>query len=793
MITPLDSNYNNWSKNHNFADTRQNKKEYKAVKRVRDRFSAMKLSRDNSCYIYTENGGSWDYKWDTDDKIATMWSLYAAFQDKRSNIKLPMTKGRLKAFINQIKKLNFSYDALPNDEHDRNSARIASEIVNFIIRNTDSLNSIISAFQDDARYGDGFFRTQYLHEKRKYKYVKTKDLTKEESEKMKEGDIIFTDEQEVVVIDTPTITYIPIRELFWDPNAVTDHGEVNFARDVIWRRIIPFDEAKRLLKNMPNSKNIDKIKPSSVYTTLLPYEGFFKSPSDTAGGEYVEWLEYESLEDHHMIICNDICVLDTPLPQNFKEITFHKISYDRENNQFYSRGMCDDLKNIQGSEEVLLNIATDHAYQTNLIKMMVGSSVAGEINNDTLSGDNSVIIVDDSLGTDIRSKIMPINLPPITQELFRIFDIYERQATIASGMDPSQLSLMPAGKTATATLQNKEQLELGISGIIFNAMNTGLKTAGQQLWELVVQHWKLPKLKEILGSKDNKAKPRSIRVEGIKIDFDKDTLKIKDDVDFSFLDVKEDYLNTREKLDIFIRPSSVEIESKSLEQQKVQQELAQLQPFMVDPDNIQQMQTHPFPYINGPKWFKERYSTIMGLPSNVLIDTSKSDEIEVKKAEEDVMRILKGEEVAGKAGSSVAHRRYEAQVLIALQSKLQEIKEKIELQVDEKLAMTQPMIDPMSGMPIEQPEPNASPELLKQEQELQKIIDRLARHIETDNTPEGLIEERALEISKPQVPPAPPMMSPAESTVPMPTSSNFVPQMQGGLPEMNPEQQIQPI
>jgi hypothetical protein len=793
--------YSGWREEHFGKGGREGTKaEFEMVCEVRERFEAMAAARRTSCYWGDSDndtstaGGDWNTHWDNCDKVKLMWGIMSGFNGQ-SNVKSPMTSGRINAFINKNKKLHFAYDAFPNNDKDRNSALVAGKTLNYAWKNTDSHNQYMLASEDRATYGSGFYREHYVVEKGEFRFPKIRNLSKDEEQKVKDGEVIYGEKEEVVITDSPQMTYVPIRELYWDPTARCVHGPAYAARDVIWRRVIPLDAAKDILKGIKGAKNIDKIKAGTAYVLDKSDEGFFTPPEDTMSGEYVEWLEYENpRKDQYRIVVNDIPVLDIPMPLNHKEITFHKLDYKKVPGQFYSRGIPDDLLNIQGAEEILANLTTDYIIRAIKTKWMIGSSIAGEVDDEALSDDSNIMVVDDSLGLDIRTKIQQITMQPINFDLFRLIDIYEKQATIASGIDPSQLSVLASGKTATATLQNKEQLESTIGGVIDNDVEGALKDSGRQRWANIRQMWKLPKIKRIIGEENEPNTKREIRLEGVEIKLNDQTneLDVKPSSrEYTHFDVSG-YLDTKDELEIRIRPDSVDIDSKSLREQRARENLAQLAQFMVDPRNTMQMMQHPYPYINGPKWLSG-HANELGIRNDELIQPDVHEDLAKKNAEDDVMRILRGEEVPGQPGVSEAHRKYEAQVAFGIQSRIQELQDSIDSQIQEQLAMAQPTIDPLTGQEIESPAPQADPAAQAELDKINKIYMKLLRHLSTDNLPIGVMEDVAAKppgagggqaqpspMGKPISVPMPgqPAMSPSGSTG-MP--SNMEPQIQGGL------------
>lgn len=801
MAKEVKDNYKDWAALHKLSKTKGARKHFDKVEEVRKKYNQAKTARENNCYwsSYTDTGtgsssggGGWSERWDKQEKARLQWAKAPSGDDFVSNVKSPMIAGRIYAFVNQFKKLNLGWMARPNNEDDKNAAKVAEKALDYWFQNTTAKAELVKVADEAATHGSALFKVSYVKKQREYRFPKTDDFTKEEKEELeKEKKTIYGKKEKVTAYEDVTLEVIPLREYYPDPQARCQHGASYEARYGIRRRFIQLDDFKAEYGANPNAKNVDKVVSTHSYKEN-DYD-FFHPPEEVIEQDTVEVLEYENqLTDEYIVIANDLLIIDTPLPYNHKELSIHKVDFIKNPTQYYGIGIADLLMNLAGAEEILTNMAYDYIYRTYNKRYFIDATNFGELSEEMIRTDNQLIPIDLSDGKAINHKIQELPNQPIGFDLFKMYDITERNATIASQIDPSQLSLIQTGTTATSSVLNKEQIESMIGGVIDNFINEGFLTAGRQVWKLIQQFWSIPKVEKIIGKdKEEKLskKFRTIRLEGIQLDINPDTkeLETTEKEGYSFFELSDEFLSTTGEIDISIRPDSLEVISKGLEMQKWKENFAQLINFAVDPDNTQAMQQHPLPMINAPKLFQQ-YIDIEGLPEDILMKPEANEDLQLEKAEEHVMEILQGKRVPGTPGAGEAHRRYEAKVLLAIDSQLnrlaEQIEEDMEKQKEELLAQQGeiPMVDEFTGSPLPLPEPQPDPAMLKKLEELKDVQSRLSEHLAVENMPADMIEETALETAQPSAPPPPPGMG-----APMPGGAGPVPMPQGpGIQDVMP-------
>lgn len=743
------SDYEKWSENHKI----RKKEDFECMREVRNKYEESRNYLMTSCFwdSYSEDssgavfsGGSWYDKRNRQEKMALMWYREPDSEDFMSNIKSPMTRGRINTFVNWMKKINLEFGSRPNNKDDRNAALMADKTTNYWMQNSDAKKVLGDAWEDLATHGNAFLRLSYVKEYKKFRFPKTKDLSKEELEKVKDGEmkLVYGKPEKVLRTDDIVLEHVPINEVYPDPQARNLHGDTYRAGWMIRKRYVTVDYVKAVYGDHPNVKNIDKVKGSAAYRDYTEY--FFEPPKNYWGDDIVELLEYENQDDdRYVVVANDIAIIDTPLPYNHKELSYHKLDFIRVPGQFFSIGIADLLENIQGSYEVALNMVADYVYRTYNYKLLVESDNFGEIKQSLERTGDMFIPIDASDGRPLNAKVMPMQPAPIGFDIFSFLDLLEKNATLATNIDPAQMAMLAGSKTATSDILNKELLMTMIGGIVDNNTNGDLRAIGRQLWKLQQQHYTKPRVKRIIGEDKEIEKRRTLRFDGIEIKLNEDTGLLEEkeiEGDYSFFELKDEYLNTKDEVDIFIKPESQEVSSQALEEKRIAEEFAQLMPFAVDPNNPMQIQQHMMPMVDANKLFQE-YFDVKRLPSNLLMNKKKDNSVAVKQAEEHVMAILKDERVQATPGQSSAHLEYEYEVLNALIYQLEELDNEIEEDMRKQAEAIAkeyaqvPQYDPYTGQPIELPQPEPPAEKLEKAQKLAGAIEKLEEHISIESMP----------------------------------------------------------
>jgi len=752
-----DNIYKKWKNKHKFSTTKDNKKQFNTVKKVRDDYEAAKMARSSSCYWTTGSdgdGGSWNDRWDLQEKLWLMWYKPSDADDYRSNVKLPETTGRIESTMHKLKNFTPVFNALPSDDEDVDKAKVASIIMNYVLNAAEVKGDVMTWAKNALIHGSGISRWVYMKKEGDYSFPLTdpKKMTDKQKKEVKEGKVIYGKKEHKTKYEGFALMPIPIQEFYVDPDAVTLHGKVKEARYVVWRRIMHIESFKAEFKHNKSCINVDKVKGASSYKSTTDSYEFFKPPQDIAGGDMVEVLEYENLiDDEYIIVANDLQIRNTPLPYFHKEFTFHKTDTISHPNQFYGIGIPDFLENIQAAAEVTFNMMIDKMWRSLNKKYLIESSVYGEFTEGYTRTDSQFIPVSSNDGSSLSSKVQPLSDDQFGFESFNLLGLFGNYATMATQIDPAQMNLQQADRTATATAASRELIEAMLNAIIYN-MGLALTAMGKQTWSMIKQKWALPKIKKIVkdGKSVEKKVPRKIRLDGLKVIYDDGKYNVeKDTGDYSFLEINESLLNSAEEYDIVIAPDSLKVFSRAQEVQKMQEAYAQMMPNAVDTSNPEKVAQHPLPLYDGGKLAKKFVKTLE-LSDELLLDKSEDTEEEIALAKQHVELIMQGKEVAGVPGKSEAHRLVEARVLTAINAQVKNLRQEVE-----NANVVQ--IDQMTGQQVTMNNPQLEQSLEKMESIQKALVD----HLSTENMPR--YKETSIAIGQSDA-----MSQPKTQGVPMP-------------------------
>lgn len=785
-----------WKKKHNFDDV-DGRKEFEAIKKVRDKYWEARVARENSCYWYsftyedtntTGTGGDWARWWEQQEKAWAMWYQPIGSDGFQSNVKSPMTTGRIESTLNKFKRLNYRWDARPTSKEDKGKEKVAKVLLDYWFNKSVARNAIATWVKDSLIHGSAIARLTYQKDVREYQFPKDAEkIVKQDKAKkdkdidtLKQGRVVYGDPKQVVKFEDLVLEPKPIQSVWFDPMARSLHGQNYPARYAVERRIVHIDDFHAEFDNDPNASNIDKVLPTSAYSRDSDYY-FFEPPHDVMDGDFVEILEYENeVDDDHIILANDILIKWTPLPYNHKELTYHKLDCIEFIHQFYHVGIPDFLMNIQGTQEILMNMLIDYIFRSMNLKYMVDANSFGEFTEAHMRDDSQYIAMDSSDGRPMNAKVMQLTHQPIGFDPYKLHDLLERDATLSSQIDPSQMSLMPPNVPATLGVMNKEQVELMMSSLVENFANGGLMTLGRQIWAMMQQKYSKKVVKEIVGEDNQKKQEerwKEIRLEGLEVVVDKKGYNVKelDKNDYSFFEIKGEYINTSEQLDVMIAPDSLQMLSKGLEMQKSKEAYAQLMPNAADPSDPQTMQAMNeqgrIPLYNIRKlamWYAESND----IPDDILIHDEEIDAQVVDEAIEETKTMSEGEEISGEPGRPRAHWMVHYKAILEISSQIDELDKAIRDDMEEQ----EPELDAMGEVLPPMPEPQ-SLAILKG---LNDFLERLQRHMALDLMPEEMAgmaamgeADRASQVAGSLTDPQPP--APPEEMMPEPPMGSQTP------------------
>jgi hypothetical protein len=513
---------------------------------------------------------------------------------------------------------------------------------------------------------------------------------------------------------------------------------------------------KAMYKNDPDAKNVSKVRPASHYQGQDVE--FFDPPTDVDEDDYVEVLHYYNKpEDKYIVIANDIVIKEMPLPYKHKQLPFVQINAYEVLHQFYGAGIPDRLMNIQSEEEILKNLVYDRLHITANPMVKVKKTIYGEFSKAYQTAEPGLMLPVNNL-----DDVQPLEYQTMNFDMFRGIDALNRDAVLATQIDPIQMGVNQKYVSATTSMLTKEQMDSYITALI-DGWTESLNIAAKQCISLMSQFYTVPRVEAAGKTASNK----QIRLSDIEIN--PDTLEVVEKRNkYTYLEIKPEYFNINGDWDIEIAPESVEVQSRAIEMQKSQAAIAQLAPFMVDPSDPQSVMANPTPWVDGPKML-DYYMDTNGIPQELLAVTQEDEDISMERAELQGKKMFTGESLPGIPGEPEAHKKVHVKQLRLINEQKSKLEEQFE-DIDPQLLPY--LMETTEGRELQQ---------------LSEISQIFAEHLMEDDKPRVFEAPSAAAGGKPpQQPdvPMPPGMSPAGGgQPPMPAAGN---QMSG----MNPAEQM---
>lgn len=733
--------------------------ELKKVLKVKELFEEAKNHRASSCFWQLVGGddgleSNWVDRFEKQFAAYLRYSFTKTSLSTEEHFRAPMVTGRVNAFMAQFKALNLGWGASPNDAEDVYRAKIGRELLDSWYEQSDAEQEINQFALNLAIHGTAIMRTHY---KQEYKRVRL--LNKDRAE---EGEDKYIT-KDIPVYDDVTVENIPLEEFYIDPYATDINNGNKKARYVVRRHEMSIQEFRRVYGSKENAQHIDMVKPATNYDSSE--SGFFSDSKKDGLKDMVQVLEFEGQafehNDDYFVVANDVLVIDGVLP-NHKEISYHKANFINLPGQFYGLGIADLVLDYQLIQELLMTMGLDHIYRSIRSTTIVDSSVMEDLAQAFDSEDPDVIPVNTN-GRNVRDLYAELKISPLTNDWFNMVQMQKDYASESSLIDPQQIAMVQKNATATEILVNQERLQAMYGSVLTEMTSTAFKSAGRQIYKLFQQFYTVPKVKREMGDEEGELKPefRTIKLNGKKIEIGEDNeVAVKETSDYSYFEIKDEYLNTKDEMDVFVRPDTIETKSKAVNMKKAMEIFQMFIPYAVDTTNVMARMQNPQAFISLQGLSKYVFEH-MDLPEEVLLSDIERDDVAYKEAMIDMTKIINGEDVAGKPGRSEAHREVEANVLNAIRIQREKLEQKINDEQEERYEEmleeyeASIKINPATGQPepprgldgqiLPPPEMPLVPP--QQQQELDNLLEieaKVKRHLEVDNMPAGTAVEASV-------------------------------------------------
>ncbi len=741
---------------------RYTQEEASVIEKVRSDFNSAKKSRQNNCYWGAPSkDGDWEKRWDLQEKIDLGWSEPPKQDEFESNVKSPMTSGRIESTMHKLRRLNLQFVVRPDnakDPKDKRKARVIQELVNNLFERREYKSRMMTWFKDCLTHGSAFLHIYYLRKKRNVKMPKVDigKMSEEEREKLKNKEKLYENE---IIYDYDDIAFEPVKiqEIFVDPSARNFHGTSYEAQWIIRRMLPSLEQFKAMYSADPDAKNTNKVRPVSHY--VGEEVEFFEPPTDIESDDYVELLHYyNKAEDRYIVVANDVLIKDMPLPYRHKQLPFVKIDAYEVIHQFYGMGIPDKLFNIQSEEEILKNLVYDRLHITANPIVKVKKSIYGEFSKAYQNAEPGLMIP-----VNQQDDVMPLEYQSMNFDMFRGIDALNRDAVLATQIDPIQMGVNQKYVSATTSMLTKEQMDTYITSLI-DTWTEPLNIAAKQCISLMSQFYTIPRV-EAAGKT---AKNKQVRL--LDIEVNEKTLEVEEKRGrYTYLEIKPEFFNINGDWEVEISPESVEVQSKAIEMQKAQAALAQLAPFFVDPSNPQSAMANPIGWVDGPKsleWYMETNS----IPKELMAVLTEDEDISVERAELQGKKMLQGEYIPGIPGEPEIHKKVHVSQLRLINKQKKDLEAQFEQYTPELMEY---ILATPQGVRL---------------RELDKIANIFAQHLVDDDQPKAMETPAAVAGSQPPQPvqpevPMPPGLSPASGgQPPMPAGGNQMDGMQAEVP-----------
>lgn len=725
------------------------------AKMYRGMYDNYKNARAGSCYwpqIPSEASGGtmssdWVARWNLQEKLYNQFFEVPSADDYLSNVKSPMTFGRVEMVMQKLRGQAIGFAAYPGSPDDKQKALIAELLLNSWFENMEVGAALFTAEKDAIIHGCSFPKVVFVKKKRVVRIPLTSatKMTSDEKRRLKSGEVIY---REVEIDDFDDVAIVPtkIQSIYIDPSARNMHGP-EYEAQVVFERMVPsIDQFKAMFEDDPDAQNIDMVRPSTYYNNNEDAE-FFLPPHDVDSDDYVEVLHvWDKKNDRYVVLANDVVIKDIPLPYAHKQLPFVKLTAVEYPHQMYDIGLPDILLALQTEEENLKNMIYDHLHLTGNPMMKVRDNIYGQFSRLYSEGRPGLM-----LPVKDQADVEPLTYAPLQFDFYRALDIINRDAVIGTQLDPTQLGVQQKYVSATTSMLTKEVVDAFINNLI-KSFSVGLTQAAYQVYELMKQYYTVPKVEQIAGETIKKAH-RKMNLRGVKINVQSGAIERGKTSDMAYgVEIKKELVDTKSKIDLKIRPESLEVTSPAIQIQKVQTALAQLSSLMVDPTNEESMRANPNGVVDIRKAVQD-YLEANSLPVDWLIEYAEDDEETIKRAELQNKAMLEEQsDIPGIPGEAHPHKFIHYKLLMELTSELSEVVNKL-----------------MTG--------EVAPKDMPVIEEMQKVVERVKGHLAADDAPkqeqEQLAIEKATSVTAPPQMPMPPSLTPQGAPgAPIPMGGN---------------------
>jgi len=395
-------------------------------------------------------------------------------EDERSNLFVPITWSIVDSINAEWIRQHTSGRVAPSEDPEDEPKAALMDIIRQYIEKRNNLelvdmetNSYILA------YGNGIQRVYYKEGRRKIK-VPTKvneDGTTEYTEKT------------ISEFDDVCIENVNPRMVFPDDGAKSP--DFSDAKDVIFRRIMGFNEFETEFGHLPNAKFVKRTGDTNT-------NDYYKKPKDIED-DMVEVLIWENKDrDFFRTVANTVLLEDKPNPYDHKQLTFIGTGDNRRLGQFWWKGEPELIKSLQAEVNTHRSIRLD-AQKMSTIKPIFASTSSRL--------EEEEIVVEPGKIYYFTGTIPPTEMQMNTDfsSSFREEDRMREDIAGATGVD-QRLEAMSGDVTATESAIKKESTLKRIAKKVYQKQIMLEQRRGWLMIQLIMQYYTVPKMVKIAGA-----------------------------------------------------------------------------------------------------------------------------------------------------------------------------------------------------------------------------------------------------------------------------------------------------
>lgn len=624
-----------------WRDKWRTKSEFSIVDKVRQRFEEMRRGRETNCPFPSPNsvinepklttrrsrsGHNWADLWDVGYDL---WSMHREYVEGRSNVKSPISFAPIEAGMAEFQEKNIGITFTERDDEDRKKVIIRSNISKHREKQQNYKKSRNASFHNVMITGSALTEVKYIRRERDVEMIlsgpqgkeKVKEImktadgeTKEKLEyRLKNENKPLTKKQRMIECDDIYRVEFPVYEGYPDSDARCMRGPEYEAQDFI-RRMLP--GYSQFLADYTDScdpyvikENVKRVQPAvdaaGSYSTRKAAP-FFSVPSDMAGGKRVEILHYYNKpKDEYIITANDILIRKGPLPYNHKQIPISLHKFINLEDHFWGLGLPYVLESMQSEDEVLKNMVLEQLKLNLTPPVFIRKDAFEDI-------DSQWDRIEPGLKIEVNGDVGPNTVrwfepPSARMDYNAMRQVLQEDAVVASGVNPIMFS-MPQDNQPVRNNMLTIESTLRMFGKGIKNWGDGEIEVKQQ--ELALEKQFYPGGQEYYDEDGKiKTKPRRIKTYGVEITdfsdyggndveqniedsvkqevepmYEKPGIEVQDIRGDSSLDLRDEYFDLKDDIDIELDLDSIEPMSKALKLGKLEQAMDRLVPILANPE-----------------------------------------------------------------------------------------------------------------------------------------------------------------------------------------------------------------